>query len=98
MRDRRTEFAAHLPCERFAILCGHLPVQTFVALVPDNNDGNIVAVLDAVDLLLEALDSVKRIVLRDGVDDEEAVAFTYPLVSKGSVFLCAVEAPALSLA
>ena len=68
-----------------------LPLQ--IALVADNNDGEIVLVLDAQDLLLEGHDFFKGLTRCDRVDEQEALAGAHVLFPHCRILLlaCRVE-------
>ena len=55
-----------------------------VALVGNDNDGKVVLVLDAQDLLVKRRDFFKRVSARDGVDAQKAFARSHVLLPHGT--------------
>lgn len=70
-------------------LLGDNAVGLQIALVSDNNDGEVVLVLDAQDLLLVRHDFLKGLARGDRVDQKEAFSRAHVLLSHGRVFLLA---------
>jgi hypothetical protein len=67
----------------------HLTFSIQIALVANDNDGEVVLVLDAQDLLLECHDFLKALSRRYAVDEEEAFAGSHVLLAHGRVFFLA---------
>lgn len=75
-------------------VCGHTLLRDCalflqIALVGDDNDGKVVLVLDAQDLLLEGHDFFEGLARRYGVDEQEALAGAHVLFPHCRVFLLA---------
>jgi hypothetical protein len=71
----------------------HFSLAIQIALVSDDDHGEVVLVLDAQYLLLESLDLFKGLLRGDGVDEQETFAGAHVLFSHGRVFFlsCRVE-------
>ena len=70
-------------------LLRHLSLLLQIALVADQDDGEIVLVLDAQYLLLEGEDFLEGLFGGDGVDEQEAFSGSHVLLSHGGVFFLA---------
>lgn len=70
-------------------MLGNLSVALQITLVADKDDGEVVLVLDAQDLLLEGHDFLEALAAGDAVDEEEALAGAHVLFSHGRVLLLA---------
>lgn len=64
-----------------------------ITLVGDDNDGEVILVLDAQDLLLEGHDFFEGLARCNGVDEQESLAGSHVLFSHSRVFLlaCCIE-------
>jgi hypothetical protein len=69
--------------------CAHLSLGVQIALVSDNNDGEVVLVLDAQNLLLECDDLLEALARCDAVDEQEAFACSHILLAHGGVLFLA---------
>lgn len=69
--------------------CAHLSLRLQIALVADDNDGEVVFVLDAQDLLLECDNLLEALPRCYAVDEQEALACSHVLLAHGRVFLLA---------
>jgi hypothetical protein len=69
--------------------CAHLSLGFQIALVSDNDDGEVVLVLDAQNLLLECDDLLEALARRYAVDEQEALACPHILLAHGRVLLLA---------
>lgn len=65
----------------------HLALALQIALVADDNHGEIVLVLYPQDLLLESRDFLEALPRRDGVDKQEAFTGAHVLLAHGRVLL-----------
>ena len=63
----------------------HLALALQIALVADDNHGEIVLVLHPQDLLLESRDFLEALPGRDGVDEQEAFTGAHVLLAHGRV-------------
>ena len=70
-------------------LLGDYALLFQIALVADDNYGEIILVLDAQDLLLEGHDFFEGLARRYGVDEQEALAGPHVLFPHRRVFLLA---------
>lgn len=64
---------------------GDLSVVVEIALVADDDDGEVIPVLDAQDLLLEGQDLLKALPGGDRVDEQKALAGPHVLFPHGRV-------------
>jgi hypothetical protein len=70
-------------------LCRHLPLAVEIALVADDNHGEVVLVFYAQDLLLEGHDLLEALAVGYRVDEQEALAGPHVLLAHGRVLLLA---------
>jgi hypothetical protein len=70
-------------------LTGDLALALQIALVSDDDHGEVVLILHAQDLLLEGGDFLEALSGCDGVDQQEALARAHVLLSHRRVFLLA---------
>ena len=68
-------------------LCRHLPLAIEIALVTDDNHGEVVLVLDPEDLLLECHDLLEALPVGYRVDEQEALSCAHVLLAHGRVLL-----------
>jgi hypothetical protein len=77
-------------CEEKELTFGaDLALVLQVALVADDDDGEVVPVLDAEDLLLEGHDLLEALPAGYAVDEQEALAGPHVLLAHGAVFFLA---------
>lgn len=69
--------------------CAHLSLGVQIALVSDDNDGEVVLVLDAQNLLLECDDLFEALARCYAVNEKEALACPHVLLAHGRVLLLA---------
>ena len=69
--------------------CAHLSLGVQIALVADNDDGEVVLVLDAQNLLLECDDLLEALARCYAVDEQETLACSHVLLAHGRVLLLA---------
>ena len=65
--------------------CAHLSLAFQITLVSDDNDGEVVLVLDAQDLLLECDDLLEALTRCYAVNEKEALACSHVLLAHGTV-------------
>jgi hypothetical protein len=70
-------------------LCWHLPLAIEIALVADDNHGEVVLVFYAQDLLLEGHNLLEALAVGYRVDEQEALAGPHVLLAHGRVLLLA---------
>jgi hypothetical protein len=70
-------------------LPGDLTLALEIALVADNDHGEVVLVLDSQNLLLEGGDFLEALAGCDGVDEEETLSGPHVLLAHGAVLLLA---------
>ena len=68
-------------------LCGDLPLAVEIALVADDNHGEVVLVLDPQDLLLECHDFLEALAVGYRVNEQEALSCAHVLLAHGRVLL-----------
>ena len=77
-------------CERHVrTLCRDLPLAIEIALVTDDNHGEVVLVLYSQDLLLERHNLLEALSVGYRVDEQEALACAHVLLAHGRVLLLA---------
>ncbi len=67
----------------------NLALALKIALVADDDHGEVILVLDSQDLLLECGDFFKALAGGDGVDEQETLACAHILLSHGTVLFLA---------
>lgn len=70
-------------------LLGDRTLLLQITLVGNDDDGEVILVLDAQDLLLEGHDFFEGLARRNGVDEQESLAGSHVLFSHSRVFLLA---------
>ena len=75
--------------ETWRTLCRHLPLAVEIALVSNNDHGEVVLVLHTQDLLLECHDLLEALPVGYRVDQQKALAGPHVLFAHGSVLLLA---------
>lgn len=73
--------------QSYRTLSGHLSLTLQVALVTDDDHGEVVLVLDPQNLLLEGGDLFEALPGGNGVDEQEAFAGPHVLLAHGAVLL-----------
>jgi len=70
-------------------LCRHLPLAVEIALVANDDHGEVVLVLYSQDLLLECHDLLEALPVGYRVDEQEALSCAHVLLAHGRVLLLA---------
>jgi hypothetical protein len=83
------ELAAERTSQSLSLLPGDLTLALEIALVADDNHGEVVLVLDSQNLLLEGGDFLEALAGCDGVDEEETLSGPHVLLAHGAVLLLA---------
>ena len=86
-RAHVTHVGARFRADFGRTFCAHLTLRLQIAFVSDDNDGEVVLVLDAQDLLLECDNFLEALSRGDAVDKQETFAGSHVLLTHSRVLL-----------